>query len=114
MKTKPMKPKPKPNNESTQALVGWRTFFDTLDVVPGDLIIVPTDLVRSFSARLNQLGFSRKAVECNIDGHTGVKITGMLSDRPTPKQMLLDQLAVIPVRKLTAVVEACKKQGLIA
>lgn len=94
--------------------VEWGKFFDDLDVVPGDLIIVPTDLVRSFSARLNQLGFSRKTVECNVDGHIGVRVTGMLSDRPTSKQKLLDQLAVIPVRKLTAVVEACKKQGLIA
>lgn len=105
-----MKPKPKKTLEPVE----WGKFFDDLDVVPGDLIIVPSDLVRSFSARLNQLGFSRKVVESEIEGHSGVKITGMLADRPTSKQKLLDQLATLPVRKLTAVVEACKKQGLIA
>lgn len=104
----------KPKTKKTLEPIEWNKFFNDLDIVPGDLIVVPTDVARSFSTRLNQLGFSRRIVDCNLEGHTGVRITGMLSDRPTSKRKLLDQLATLPVRQLTAVVEACKKQGLIA
>lgn len=111
MKTKNTKPKPKTTTKLQPT--EWSDFFHDLDIATGDLIVVPIDLVDAFCVRLNKAGFSRKKVECDLVGHVGIKVTGMLADRQTTKDKLLGQLAALREDQLTAVVAACKKQGLL-
>jgi hypothetical protein len=80
------------------------------DAVIGDEFIVPPDKARTVRVRLNQNGWSVKSNNL-ADGNVLVRI---VNERDSDKRAIISMLSRLSLRKLEAIVAACKQAKLIA
>lgn len=89
--------------------VRWSEVFnDGIEI--GKVFRVPTTHMRSCSTRLNQLRFKTKSIPQG--DYVDILVSGKLNHRPERDEMI-SQLRRLGVKKLRAVVAACKEKGLI-